>query len=109
MRELLIALTLLAVGVGSAWGDQLSGELTCSKGCPDEATATVEQVFKAEDEGFSVIAYQVTWRGHKVIVEDPVRWTNLSVGDKVRFLVLKHDMTSQANGKRLLSFTVTKP
>jgi len=94
---------MAALSAGSARADQLSTDPPCAKEC----VAAVEQVFKAEDAGFEGVAYQVTWRGQKVIVEDPIRSTNLSVGEKVHFLVFKHDMTTRKDGKKLLSFMVS--
>lgn len=105
-------LLLLAFLIGSTVRTDVgatSNERNCSRGCEEErATATVERVFKAEDKGFGFVSYQVTWRGHAVVVSDPVRWTDLAVGDKVRFHVFEHDMTAEAGGKRLLGFVVTK-
>ncbi len=74
------------------------------------ATAKVEQVFKLVDEGgYQFIAYQVTYLGHPVIVEDPISSTNVAVGGDLRFLVIRHDMTKAPNGgRKLLGFIVSK-
>jgi|GEM_PF-5001770 hypothetical protein len=72
--------------------------------------AKVEQVFSYADEaGFQFIAYQISYQGHPVVVEDPIGSTNIAVGGEVRFLVIRHDMTKAPRpGKKLLSFLVTK-
>ena len=73
-------------------------------------TAKVEQVFAYVDEaGFQFIAYQISYQGHPVVVQDPIASTNIAVGGEVRFLVIRHDMTKAPRpGKKLLSFLVTK-
>ena len=71
------------------------------------ANSRVEQVFKAEDDGYQTIAYAVTYHGKHVVVEDPLCTTDYAIGDKVYFLVMRHDMTKDdADGKKLLSFMV---
>jgi len=73
---------------------------------PNTDTAVVEKVFAAEDDGFSFISYQVTWHGHQVTVQDPIHTTNYKVGEKIYFLVMKHDMTSKTepNAPKTLGF-----
>jgi len=72
-------------------------------------TATVEKVFKIEDDGFQYIAYQITYHGKQVIVEDPTCISNYSIGERLRFIVCRNDMTkSHSNGKKLIAFIVHK-
>ena len=73
-------------------------------------TAKVEQVFNFVDEdGFQFIAYQVQYKGHPVIVEDPIGKTNIPVGGEIRFLVIRHDLSkSPTGGKKVVSFLVGK-
>ena len=75
---------------------------------PVAETAIVEHVFSASDNGFSCIAYQITWHGQQVIVDDPIHSTNFKVGDRLGVLVMRHDMSSpsEPKGQRLLSFQV---
>jgi len=73
-------------------------------------TAKVEQVFSYVDEvGFQFIAYQVSYKGRPVIVEDPIGSTNIPVGGEIKFLVVRHDMTKAPKpGKKVVSFLVAK-
>ena len=73
----------------------------------ETASARVLQTFKVEDDGFQSICYQVVYRGQHVIVQDVLCHTDYSVGDKIYFLVLRHDMSkTHADGKKLISFMV---
>jgi hypothetical protein len=73
----------------------------------ETANARVEQVFKVEDDGFQGIAYVITYHGKRVIVQDPLSSTDYAVGDKIYFLVFRHDMSkSHSDGKKLISFMV---
>ncbi len=69
-------------------------------------TAVVEKVFRVEDDGFVFNAYQVTWRGRAVIVEDAIHRTDAAEGDKIRLLVLWNDMSERKPGMKLLHFSV---
>ena len=59
-----------------------------------------------EDDGFVFNAYQVTWRGRAVIVEDAIHRTDAAEGDKIRLLVLWNDMSERKPGMKLLHFSV---
>jgi hypothetical protein len=73
-------------------------------------SAKVDQVFNFVDEdGYQFIAYQVTYKGHPIIVEDAIGNTNIPVGSEIRFLVIRHDLSKSPNGgKKLVSFIVGK-
>lgn len=69
--------------------------------------AKVERVFKIEDGGFQYISYLVTYHDKQVIVEDAICSTNHSVGDEIRFLVCRNDMSkTHRDGKKLIAFIV---
>ena len=71
----------------------------------ETASARVVQVFKALDDGFQSISYEVVYHNQHVIIQDPLCTTDYSVGDKIYFLVMRHDMSkSHSDGKKLLSF-----
>lgn len=75
---------------------------------PQTGTAIVETVYVASSDGFSCVSYLVTWNGQKAIIEDPIRSTDYKVGDKIAFLIMKHDMSSkrEPKGKKLLHLQV---
>jgi len=73
----------------------------------ETATARVEQVFKVEDDGYQSISYLVSYHGQHVIIEDTLCSTDYALGDKIYFLVLRHDMSqTHCDGKKLLHFMV---
>ena len=110
MNKLLLACLLLA----------LPGTLLCGQAPPTKApaeatsfrheiyTAVVEKVFRVEDDGFVFNAYQVTWRGRAVIVEDAIHRTDADAveGDKIRILLLWNDMSERKPGMKLLHFSI---
>ena len=73
---------------------------------PDTETATVEKVFIVKDGEYSGIHYLITWHGQEAIVDDPIHSTNYKVGDKIGFLIMRHDMsdTKDPNGPKLIGF-----
>jgi hypothetical protein len=75
----------------------------------ETVTAKVEQVLKFEDDSFEFIAYLVTYRGKQVVVEDPIGSTNHSVGDELRFIVVRTELSkADAKSKKLISFVVSQ-
>ena len=70
-------------------------------GVPTTGTAIVDHVFAVSDDGFSCISYQITWQGQQVIVDDPIHSTNFMAGDKITFLIMKHELVSQKNSSSL--------
>ena len=69
-------------------------------------TAIVENVFKTTDSGFTCIYYLITWHGQKTIVDDPIYSTDFKIGDKLGVLVMKHDMSKDNSGQKILHLTV---
>lgn len=73
----------------------------------ETASARVEQVFNAMDDGFEQRLYLVKYHEKYVVVDDPLCSTDFAIGDKIYFLVLRHDMSeSHSDGKKLLHFVV---
>jgi hypothetical protein len=70
---------------------------------PQTATASVEEVLAAEDDGYRVSTYVVRWHGNRVLLVDRLAATHLAVGDDVSFLVMRHEV----GGNRLLSFALS--
>jgi len=73
-------------------------------------SAKVEHIFSFVDEGgYQFIAYQVTYKGHPIIVEDPIGSANIAVGGDLRFLIIQHDLSKHhEGGKKVVSFIVGK-
>jgi hypothetical protein len=61
-------------------------------------TSKVEDVLRADDGGSRYVAYIVSWHDVKVVVVDPKAKSNLQVGDKIDFRVVR---TGSADDKRL--------
>lgn len=73
----------------------------------ETASARVEQVFNAMDDGFEQRYYLVKYHDKYVIVDDTLCSTDYAIGDKIYFLVLRHDMSKDhSDGKKLLHFMV---
>lgn len=97
----------------------LSSPLVSGQGVPGEKvkvgqashfeqfSGVVERVFKVEDDGFTSISYEVVWRGKSIVVDDPIKLTNLAVGDKIQFMAMWHEMAPEHGSKKLLHFTIT--
>jgi hypothetical protein len=75
---------------------------------PEDVYSRVEKVFRVEIDGYLSVVYQVTYQGHEIIVHDVLSKSDYAVGDKIHFLVMKHDMSSASNSKamKLLNFTI---
>jgi hypothetical protein len=73
-------------------------------------TAKVEGIFKMTDEaGFQFTAYQISFNGNQVIVEDPICSTNASVGDDLNVIVVRNDLSkTHKGGKKVIAFVVGK-
>jgi len=106
-RGLLFVWALALMPLGFAQDTQTPPPQVKAKRDIETASARIEQVFKAEDDGYQTIAYQVIYHGQRVIVEDTLCSTDYAVGDKIYFLVLRHDMSEDhPGGKKLLHFMV---
>jgi hypothetical protein len=68
--------------------------------------AIVEKVYRTEDEGCVSMAYQVTWKGHQIIVEDPTHKTDFTVGDNLKGLAMWQYLRTVKGVKKLLGFVV---
>ena len=109
MRIWMVFLVLGAIGHGLAAPLQIDDSPKVSNETREveEASARVEQVYNIEDDGFQQIHYVVHYHGKLVVVEDPLCRTDYSVGDKIYFLVMRHDMSKdREGGKKLLHFMV---
>jgi hypothetical protein len=82
-----------------------TGDASAAKSSPKTLSAPVEEVVASEDAGYKAIGYVVRWHGIRVLVDDPLAGSRLSVGDGVNFFVSHHDV----GGKRLLGFTFMGP
>ena len=78
---------------------------SAAKSSPSVQSAAVEEIVASEDDGYRAIAYVVRWHGTRVLVEDPLAKSRLSVGDNLNFIASPHDVA----GNRLLSFVYTGP
>jgi hypothetical protein len=67
------------------------------------ATAKVEQVLAADNDGYSFVAYLVTWHDRRVAVVDPLVHTPKVAGDQIDFRVFH----TGANDNRQLSFALS--
>ena len=73
------------------------------------ATGTVEKVFELDEDGFLFRAYQVKHKSSEIIVNDLASMTNLKIGDKITFRIMKTDLTSKnPNLKKMLTFNVVQ-
>jgi hypothetical protein len=68
-------------------------------------SAPVEEVVASEDAGYKAIAYVVRWHGMRVLVDDTLARSRLSVGDGVNFIASHHDV----GDNHLLSFMFMGP
>lgn len=109
---LIRSMVLAVCFAGPAVAQQAQKPLEPSPSASDHieiATAKVEHVFKTEDEGYQFIAYLITYHDKHVIVEDPIASTTCSVGDEVRFTVVRNGLSKTPGcGKKLISFIVGK-
>jgi hypothetical protein len=80
-------------------------DASAAKSSPKTLSAPVEDVVASEDAGYKAIGYVVRWHGTRVLVDDPLARSRLSVGDSLNFFVSHHDV----GDKRLLSFIFTGP
>jgi hypothetical protein len=80
-------------------------DASAAKPSPKTLSVPVEEVVASEDAGYKAIGYIVRWHGTRVLVDDPLARTRLSVGDSVNFFVSHHDV----GDKRLLSFIFMGP
>jgi hypothetical protein len=72
-------------------------------------TTKVEKVFKGDVDGYQFNSYLITYRGKQVIVEDPIISSNHSIGDDLKVIVVRNDMSkTHPGGKKLISFIVSK-
>lgn len=78
---------------------------SAAKSSPNVQSSAVEEIVASEDDGYRAIAYVVRWHGTRVLVEDPLAKSRLSVGDSLNFMASPHDVA----GNRLLSFIFTGP
>jgi hypothetical protein len=65
-------------------------------------TAKVEDVLAADNDGYSFVAYLVSWHDRRIAVVDPMLHTPKNVGDQIDFRVLH----TGAAENRQLSFTL---
>jgi hypothetical protein len=82
-----------------------ASDASTAKSSPQTLSAAVEEVVASEDAGYKAIGYVVRWRGTRVLVDDPLARSRLSVGESVNFFVSHHDV----GDKRLLSFIFMGP
>jgi hypothetical protein len=80
-------------------------DASAAKSSPKTLSAAVEEVVASEDAGYRAIGYVVRWHGTRVLVDDPLARSHLSVGDSVNFFVSHHEV----GDNRLLSFTFMGP
>jgi hypothetical protein len=80
-------------------------DASAAKSSPKTLSAAVDEVVASEDAGYKAIGYVVRWHGTRVLVDDPLARSRLSVGDSVNFFISHHDV----GDKRLLSFTFMGP
>jgi hypothetical protein len=80
-------------------------DASAAKSAPKTLSAAVEEVVASEEAGYKAIGYVVRWHGTRVLVDDPLARSHLTVGDSVNFFASHHD----AGDKRLLSFIFMGP
>jgi len=100
------ALFVAALNLGA---QQISADaqraLNASK--PVTTEAKVEQVFFLQEDGFIYRAYMVEYHGAKIIVNDLTSKTNYSIGDNIKFGVMKTDLSKlNPAGSKMISFNV---
>jgi hypothetical protein len=107
VRTLIIAAcVILPVNVPAQAPSPAAGtDATAAKSSPKTLSAPIEDVVASEEAGYKAIAYVVRWHGTRVLVEDPLARSRLSVGDSANFFAAHHDV----GGNRLLSFIFMGP
>jgi cytoplasmic iron level regulating protein YaaA (DUF328/UPF0246 family) len=69
------------------------------------AEGKVEKVYSLEEDGFSYIAYEVSYHNVLIIVNDLTAQTHFKIGDSIKFTVMKNDFTKIRPGsKKIISF-----
>lgn len=107
LSHLFLALAISTPSLLAAQDVQPPASKADSKQRLETASAKVEQVFNAMDDGFEQRLYVVKYHDKYVIVDDPLCSTDYSIGDKIYFLVMRHDMSeSHSDGKKLLHFMI---
>jgi hypothetical protein len=98
------ALTIIGLGffIGCDWIGTAAG----MKSSHSVEKAKVEQVFQAESNGHRFVAYVVTWRGSRVVVEDPLSKSHHSEGDEIQFMA---QLMSLPGEVKILSFALLEP
>jgi hypothetical protein len=88
-----LSFTLLSLGFPAA-----APHLSPSSGSSYETVkAPVVKIFSATDGDNKFVAYQVKWKGFDVIVSDPLAHSDFKVGDTIRFLAQKIDVSDSAS------------
>lgn len=68
-------------------------------------TVVVDEVLAADENGYRSNAYVVTWNNSRVAVEDNLARSHYRVGDKIKVLVMRHQVNDDPK-MRLLHFAV---
>lgn len=66
-------------------------------------TVVVDEVLSANDNGYRSNAYVVAWNNSRVAVEDTLARTSYRVGDRIKILVMRHELDAKT---RTLHFAV---
>src|SRR5438105_11502811 len=62
----------------------------------ETCTATIDDAVKANHDGDRFVAYIVKWKGQRIVVTDIESQSDLAVGDKLSFIVLRMPLSSDA-------------
>ena len=103
-----VAMMVYLASFAFAQVPKASPEQTLPMGCTAEIiTAKVELVYKTDEDGYQFNSYVITYHGKQVVVEDPIVSTTYQIGDEIRVLVIRNDMSkTSSSNKKLLHFIV---
>jgi hypothetical protein len=97
-RSLRFAITQLGDDSSVAQDEGRNSQVSITSG-----TAKVEDVLRADSDGYHFVAYLVSWHDRRVAVVDPLLHSTHAVGDQIDFRVFH----TGASENRQLSFSVS--
>jgi hypothetical protein len=72
----------------------------------ETCVALVDDVIKANADGYVQIHYIVQYRGQRLVVEDPLSRTDYAVGEQIPFMVAKQEMHADPRVRGLYAIAI---
>src|SRR5262245_79641 len=108
MKSTLLATLLATVLSQSLWAEQAPPRPTppAGKGKSEVSEAEILKVYAADDQGARFRAYVITYNGKEVVLSDDLAVTDKKVGDKVKFMVHRHESAVGAKKINTMVFKI---